>query len=132
LKRKGLRFGDQTAMYIVMNNTRMTKAEVMAITPEQVYAAYSGKPGCACGCKGTYRYNPTMVEFASKNRGYEVTADEVNFNQIKKALKVVQSNFKETDEEEPKGQCSISGNFASVTLQTGYDSYRVYTVYVKK
>ena len=36
---------------------------IQSITPEQVTKAYSGKPGCMCGCKGTYYYaaNPAQV-----------------------------------------------------------------------
>lgn len=30
-----------------------------------VMSVYSGKPGCNCGCRGTYRYNGTMLAEAS-------------------------------------------------------------------
>jgi len=34
---------------------------IQSITPEQVTRAYTGKPGCMCGCKGTYAANPAQV-----------------------------------------------------------------------
>jgi len=58
-----------------------------------VMSVYSGKPGCACGCRGTHRYNGTMLAEASADRGYAVTPDEVNHKQIKKVVKILLANW---------------------------------------
>lgn len=42
----------------------------------KVLSVYSGRPGCACGCRGKHTYHPLTREEASKNRGYEVEAHE--------------------------------------------------------
>ena len=34
----------------------------MIINPNQVAQVYSGKPGCACGCKGNYSENPRTIK----------------------------------------------------------------------
>lgn len=44
---------------------------------EKVTSYYTGRSGCACGCRGTYRYLEHHVESEGKRRGYEVTSDEV-------------------------------------------------------
>jgi hypothetical protein len=69
---------------------KLTLAALAALTPANVQGVYSGKPGCACGCKGNYRYHSTQVQAATKRRGYEVTPDEVNDKQVAKVLKIVQ------------------------------------------
>lgn len=32
-----------------------------ALTPDKVLRVYSGKPGCGCGCKGSYSESKGMV-----------------------------------------------------------------------
>lgn len=59
--------------------------QIAALTPEQVVQSYSGKPGCACGCKGNYstRLNTIKLvlsrlqEFAphARNRDLIVTSN---------------------------------------------------------
>ncbi len=41
-----------------------TKAEeiIQSLTPSDIRQAYSGKPGCACGCKGKYSCMPESPE----------------------------------------------------------------------
>jgi hypothetical protein len=39
----------------------------------RVLAVYTGKQGCMCGCKGTYRYTALTRGEAGKRRGYEVS-----------------------------------------------------------
>jgi len=50
---------------------------------DNVSSVYSGKPGCACGCRGKYAYASRHRAWASKDRGYTVTADEVNDRTVK-------------------------------------------------
>ena len=40
------------------------------IKKEDVLKAYSGHPGCACGCLGKYYYRKTTQELGTKDRGY--------------------------------------------------------------
>ncbi len=89
---------------------------------EFVQSVYSGKPGCACGCKGSYRYNSAMVEAASKSRGYAVTPDEVNDSQIKKVAKIILANWH-------VAEVCEAGEWASVEVTSDSGSVRVYTAY---
>lgn len=56
----------------------------LSIQQDDVLSVYSGKPGCACGCRGKYSYASKLVAEASKNRGYKVTPDEVSDKNIKR------------------------------------------------
>lgn len=51
-----------------------------------VLKAYSGKPGCACGCLGKYYYQKATQELGTKDRGYKVDDDEVSDVQVQKSL----------------------------------------------
>jgi hypothetical protein len=55
------------------------------INPNQVKQVYSGKPGCACGCKGNYSENPKTIK-TIVNRMREAlkngTATEVMFGGV--------------------------------------------------
>ena len=50
---------------------------------DNVASVYSGKPGCMCGCKGTYKYASKWREASSKNRGYKVNDKEINDSSVK-------------------------------------------------
>jgi hypothetical protein len=56
---------------------------------QTVYKVYSGKAGCMCGCRGKYSYASDAVEYGSKDRGYEVRAEEVNDRSVKILTKKV-------------------------------------------
>lgn len=49
-----------------------------AVDKSAIIKVYSGRQGCACGCRGKYTYATEHRQFGSKERGYEVTADECN------------------------------------------------------
>lgn len=71
---------------------------VNGLDSKNVYTVYSGKThACACGCAGNYRYNPALVEFASKNRGYQVAPEEVNQNQVDKVVRYLQAHAHEVE-----------------------------------
>ena len=55
----------------------------MNIQLENVMSVYAGRPGCMCGCRGKHTYASKYVCEASKDRGYEVTPDEVSDRTIK-------------------------------------------------
>lgn len=43
-----------------------------------VTSVYSGRPGCACGCLGTYKYTKQHQKEQGKRRGYVVEDSEVS------------------------------------------------------
>jgi hypothetical protein len=60
----------------------------------QVKSVYTGKPGqCCCGCSGIHRYTEANREWASKNRGYTVTDDEINERHVKKVVGIINANI---------------------------------------
>lgn len=64
------------------------------IDVSEVAFVYSGKDGCACGCRGKYSYASQHQEWASNNRGYKVNDDEVNDKTVKQVVKKVTELFK--------------------------------------
>jgi len=51
---------------------------------KDIVSVYSGKAGrCCCGCAGKHTYASAHREWASKNRGYAVTDDEVDDRLVK-------------------------------------------------
>jgi hypothetical protein len=74
----------------------MTKDEIVRalanIKKEEVMSVYSGRPGCACGCRGKYSYSSLHRGMAESSRGYEITADEVNDAMITRVIKLFQKN----------------------------------------
>jgi hypothetical protein len=66
--------------------------DIRNLLTSEVLSVYSGKDGkCCCGCAGKYSYNSLHIAAGSKNRGYEVTRDEVNDRMICKVLNIVAS-----------------------------------------
>lgn len=50
----------------------------------RIASVYSGKPGrCCCGCSGKYSYASKHSKWSSKDRGYEVQADEISDRSVK-------------------------------------------------
>lgn len=71
----------------------MNKIEI-----NQVKSVYSGKPGrCCCGCSGIHRYAKDHRNWASKNRGYTVTDDEINDRFVKKVVNIINANIEVAD-----------------------------------
>lgn len=50
-------------------------------------SAYMGRPGCACGCRGTYYYAREHQAESGMARGYTVHDEEVNDAKIKSVLR---------------------------------------------
>lgn len=51
---------------------------------EDVKSVYSGKNGkCCCGCAGKHTYASAHREWASRDRGYDISDDEVNDRTVK-------------------------------------------------
>ena len=71
-------------------------------TLEKVYQSYNGARGCMCGCNGNWSHASEHVVYASKNRGYEVSEDEVSdakvkhaYNKVKKAVEAGEGKYSE-------------------------------------
>lgn len=66
----------------------------LPFTLEQIKEVYSGKPGCACGCRG--KYYPCTEEMA-KEKGYITEQDRLDkkdgFRKNKKMIKRVYAIF---------------------------------------
>lgn len=62
-----------------------------------VYSVYSGRPGCACGCRGKYSYSKQHQDFASKDRGYAVTDDEVSDKNVKRITEYFNQHLSEVE-----------------------------------
>lgn len=51
---------------------------------KQIQSVYSGKNGkCCCGCAGKHTYASAHRAAASKNRGYEITDNEISDRSVK-------------------------------------------------
>jgi len=65
---------------------------------DKIFVSYSGKPGCMCGCLGKYNYKESFRSFAGKNRGYEISDDEISdvavSRMINKFRKLLESGVK--------------------------------------
>lgn len=62
-----------------------------SLTEQSVPIVYTGKPGCACGCRGTYRYRGATAKQAGRDRGYAVEPEEVNDVQVRRVLRELQT-----------------------------------------
>jgi hypothetical protein len=91
------------------------------IDVSKVYSVYVGKDGCRCGCRGTYSYASAHREFASKNRGYEVTDDEINDKRIasmtKKINKLIAEN---SNDPRISDRRDSNGGFINFTNENGH------------
>ena|SRR5690348_4415596 len=76
------------------NNNLATINAIKALSIEHVAKVYSGKPGCMCGCNGNYRYLSAEY-FQRFGPGYGTAEEEVNPQQVKKLLHLIQDNAKE-------------------------------------
>lgn len=98
---------------------------VLKIQLADVLCVYVGKPGvCRCGCAGTYTYLQANAVAASKDRGYEVTEDEINDTRIARVLKKVQKAVLEGAEIE-QDTSKYSQWFDVVIGKTTYTIYRL-------
>lgn len=74
----------------VVDRGHEVERTIASLTPDHVRSVYSGKPGCMCGCKGKYSFNPLHRAEASKERGYDVGDDEVNPRMVARVLRLLQ------------------------------------------
>lgn len=96
------------------------------LVPAHVLSVYSGKPGCACGCRGKHSYNPEYREEAAKDRGYALESSEINAVQVARVLKLMKARFSDPMTEE---ECRIASDRTRFSVET--DS-RLYIVYLRE
>lgn len=64
-----------------------------AIEREQVASVYSGRDGkCCCGCAGRHSYAAAHREWASANRGYPVSDDDINESAVTRIVNIINAN----------------------------------------
>lgn len=63
---------------------------ILSVTKNDVTSAYSGRPGCMCGCKGKHSYHPKYRIASGQRRGYKVSDDEVSLRSISYTLNKLQ------------------------------------------
>lgn len=67
--------------------------KLIQIDPSKVLSVYSGRQGCACGCRGKHTYASAHRAFSGKNRGYAVADTEVNDRTVKLIINKVQAHI---------------------------------------
>ena len=95
---------------------------ILNVTTDQVMSVYSGKLGCACGCRGKHSYNSKHVAAAGTYRGYEVKPNEINDRQVTRVLNTLKANAADVEVTAPKQ--GFSGHYAF------YTDNRMYIVYM--
>jgi hypothetical protein len=55
---------------------------LQTLTVADILTAYSGKPGCMCGCNGTYNVTELSRTEASEKRGYSYDDEDVSTSRV--------------------------------------------------
>jgi hypothetical protein len=67
--------------------------DINTVTTHDILQVYSGRPGCGCGCRGKYRYNPANLEEAKANAGARILEkSDFNAAQVKKTLDLMKQH----------------------------------------
>jgi hypothetical protein len=105
-----------------------TVRAIKRLVASDVTSAYSGKPGCMCGCNGNYRYYSAEY-FKKFGPGYGEAEEEVNPAQVRKVLTVIQTavNIDANDVEAIRSSSCKKGE---VILSFDFSEKRVYVVYL--
>lgn len=61
-------------------------------TLQDVMTAYSGRPGCMCGCKGKYSVASEWQVAAGVSRGYAVSPEDVSDVRVKNIWNTIMKN----------------------------------------
>ena len=106
---------------------------IASLTVADVMSAYSGKPGCACGCNGTYRIIEANRKEADADRGYAHDDEDVNPRQVSKVLGQVQwaarhNPYFEDLNRADQIHVNAADDLQYITAQVS--ERRVYTVYL--
>ena len=80
------------------------------LTLENAFKSYSGKPGCMCGCLGTYKVASAHREFAEDELGYKYDDNAVNDAAVKRAFNKIMND--------PNVDIDFYGNTANACVDT--------------
>jgi hypothetical protein len=107
---------------------------VQSLTVADILKAYSGKPGCACGCRGNYRVTAANRKEADVDTGYAYSDDEVNDRQVTRVLREIQAAAAhieyavDLNKADGDAHWNVDDDLYYVTAQVSPS--RVYTVYL--
>jgi hypothetical protein len=77
-----------------MSDTLMTEK----LNVKDVMSVYSGKNRkCCCGCAGKHSYASQYADVGSANRGYPVTADDINNAQVTRIVNIIKKHAIDSD-----------------------------------
>ena len=97
----------------------MTAEQFQAMGVGEVSKAYSGKPGCMCGCKGRYYVCEHAREVSEEERGYKLDDDDVSDKQVLRILRLVQA-------EAACGTVEFGDTYAYAEVNDGKRAYAIY------
>jgi len=130
------------ARYSLVMDATTAKQHLASLTVSDIIKAYSGKPGCACGCNGKYCITAENRKEAEAETGYAYDDEAVNPKQVKRVLKQVQAHAAMTGdgqkceadfvEDENKVKSDVYWSIADDLQYVTYQAHerRVYTVYL--
>ena len=93
------------------------------IAVDRAVSVYSGRPGCACGCRGKHIYASAQVAAQSKRRGYEIRPEEVSDRSVALMVKKVNRLLAEGYGEP---LISLEGDTPFVSVETETRLYIIY------
>jgi len=96
--------------------------DIQKLTKEDVLRVYSGRPGCRCGCKGTYRAPACNAKQAEASCGYKLDDEDISDRQVTRVLNVLKRNSDDCHQELADPKCKY------INLEF---NGRVYTAYLK-
>lgn len=91
--------------------------EATKLDPTTAISVYSGRPGCACGCRGKHTYASAVAEEMSKKRGYPVKVSDNTVHLIVGKMNDLIAQGAKLD---------TNGDYAAVQTET-----RLYIAYFK-
>lgn len=97
------------------------KVKNLKIRLNRVMSVYSGRPGCMCGCVGTYRVASEHLAVANVDRGYDYDREDVNDRQVRKVVRIL----------EAQTEVEMTSHYVFAKVQTGGgpSGYRYYAAY---
>ena len=99
--------------------TAIAEETPLAVDLSKVAFAYSGRPGCACGCRGNYRYASAHREWAEKNQGHAIEDSDVSDRSVALTVKKINSLI-------AAGEGTVMIDPAFISVDTETRSYAAY------
>jgi len=87
-----------------------------ALTPAALASAYSGRPGCACGCRGTYVHTAAHRDWTARHRGYAVWDEEVSDRSV--AIRLANARRAALNGASVVAYCDDDGRVTTVAVET--------------